>query len=378
MAIHLADLTHGLLRYARNDEAKECIPGEYGTCYPVSPTDCQRGDTCELQNFCKLSARKNTPTSKKTRYPVVNHLTGLYGLTADMLENLLDLAASYRTGLKSGNPSFPQHLANRRVALVFFENSTRTRFSFELAARNLGASTLAFAAASSSVSKGETLSDTIRNLEAMQVDAFVLRHPSSGAAEFVASMTDRPVINAGDGTREHPTQALLDILTLREYFGRISGLKVMILGDILHSRVARSNIFGLRTMGAEVAVCGPSTLLPGGLKELGIRAFTRLEEAISWADAAIVLRLQLERATGGYIPSLQEYSASYGLTDEKLDRLKKHLPVLHPGPINREIEISNNVADRIQPPGYSSSMLMEQVTNGVAVRMAVLHRLLAR
>jgi aspartate carbamoyltransferase catalytic subunit len=295
-----------------------------------------------------------------------------------MLENLLDLAASYRTGLKSGNPTFPRHLANRRIALVFFENSTRTRFSFELAARNLGASTLAFTAASSSVSKGETLSDTIRNLEAMQVDAFVLRHPSSGAAEFVASMTDRPVVNAGDGTHEHPTQALLDILTLREYFGRISGLKVMILGDILHSRVARSNIFGLTTLGADVAVCGPSTLLPGGLQELGIRAFTSLDQAISWADAAIVLRLQLERATGGYIPSLQEYSASYGLTDEKLDHLKKHLPVLHPGPINREIEISNNVADRIQPPGYSSSMLMEQVANGVAVRMAVLHHLLTR
>lgn len=314
----------------------------------------------------------------RNQYTVLKHLTGLYDVPAAKIEELLDLAAEYRSGLKKGDTAFRPVLGNRRIALVFFENSTRTRFSFELAARNLGASTLSFAAASSSVSKGETLSDTIRNLEAMQVDAFVLRHPSSGAAEFVASITDRPVVNAGDGTHEHPTQALLDILTLREHFGKIAGLKIMILGDILHSRVARSNIFALRTLGAEIAVCGPSTLLPGGISELGITIFTELEKAIAWADAAIVLRLQLERATGGYIPSLQEYSASYGLTDEKLDRLQKHLPVLHPGPINREIEISNHVADRIQPPGYSSSMLMEQVTNGVAVRMAVLHRLLAR
>lgn len=308
----------------------------------------------------------------------MNHLTGLYGLPASTLHDLLDLAAGYREGLNREPEIFAPVLANRRIALVFFENSTRTRFSFELAARHLGAGTLSFTAGSSSVSKGETLSDTIRNLEAMKVDAFVLRHPSSGAADFVASITDRPVINAGDGTHEHPTQALLDILTLREYFGKIEGLKIMILGDILHSRVARSNIIGLKTLGAEIAVCAPTTLLPGRIDQLGVQVFTGLDKALAWADAAIVLRLQLERATGGYIPSLEEYSASYGLTDEKLDRLKRLMPVLHPGPINREIEISNLVADRIQPPGYSSSMLMEQVTNGVAVRMAVLHRLLAR
>ncbi len=308
----------------------------------------------------------------------MNHFTGLYGLPASTLHDLLDLAAGYREGLNREPEIFDPVLANRRVALVFFENSTRTRFSFELAARHLGAGTLSFTAASSSVSKGETLSDTIRNLEAMKVDAFVLRHPSSGAADFVASITDRPVVNAGDGTHEHPTQALLDILTLREYFGRIEGLKIMILGDILHSRVARSNIIGLKTLGAEIAVCAPTTLLPGRIDQLGVQVFTGIDEALAWADAAIVLRLQLERATGGFIPSLEEYSARYGLTDEKLDRLKRLLPVLHPGPINREIEISNLVADRIQPPGYSSSMLMEQVTNGVAVRMAVLHRLLGR
>jgi aspartate carbamoyltransferase catalytic subunit len=309
---------------------------------------------------------------------VLKHLTGLYKLPPDTLLDLLDLAADYRAGLKADNPTFKTVLSNRRIALVFFENSTRTRFSFEIAARHLGASTLSFTAAASSVTKGETLSDTIRNLEAMKVDAFVLRHPSSGAAEFVASITEKPVVNAGDGTHEHPTQALLDILTLREYFGRIAGLKIMILGDILHSRVARSNIIGLKTLGAEIAVCAPTTLLPGRIDQLGVRVFTGIDEALAWADAAIVLRLQLERATGGFIPSLEEYSARYGLTDEKLDRLKRLLPVLHPGPINREIEISNLVADRIQPPGYSSSMLLEQVTNGVAVRMAVLHRLLAQ
>ncbi|NTU52926.1 MAG: aspartate carbamoyltransferase catalytic subunit [Chlorobiaceae bacterium] len=308
----------------------------------------------------------------------MKHLTGLYGLPASTLLDILNLASSYREGLKAENPSFDPVLVNRRVALVFFENSTRTRFSFEIAARHLGAGTLSFSASASSVTKGETLSDTIRNLEAMKVDAFILRHPSSCSAEFVASITDRPVINAGDGTHEHPTQALLDILTLREYFGRIEGVKIMILGDILHSRVARSNIFGLRTLGAEIAVCAPATLLPCRIDHLGVKVFTGIDEALAWADAAIVLRLQLERATGGYIPSLEEYSASYGLTDEKLDRLKRLLPVLHPGPINREIEISNLVADRIQPPGYSSSMLMEQVTNGVAVRMAVLHRLLSK
>lgn len=307
----------------------------------------------------------------------MRNLTGLFGLPAAQLNDLLDLAADYKAGLAAGTAPFSPVLKDRRIALVFFENSTRTRFSFEIAARHLGAGTLAFSASSSSISKGETLSDTIRNLEAMQIDAFILRHPSSGAAEFVSSITGHPVINAGDGTHEHPTQGLLDILTLKNHFSRIERLRIVIVGDILHSRVARSNIFGLSTLGAQIAVCGPSTLLPNDIEKLGISVFTDLDKAIAWADAAIVLRLQLERATGGYIPSLEEYSVSYGLTDEKLERIRKFLPVLHPGPINRETEISNLVADRIQPPGYSSSMLLEQVTNGVAVRMAVLHRLLA-
>ncbi len=291
---------------------------------------------------------------------------------------MLDMASDFKKELAAANPTFKPTLANKRIALVFFENSTRTRFSFELAARHLGAGTLNFSAASSSVSKGETLSDTIKNLEAMQVDGFVLRHPSSGAADFITGITSKPVINAGDGSHEHPTQALLDMFTLREYFGKIEGLKVIIIGDVLHSRVARSNIYGLLSAGAEVGLCSPVTLIPPNAAQLGVTLFTDLDKAIAWADTAIVLRLQLERATGGYLPSLEEYSVYYGLTDARLDRIQKHLLVLHPGPINREIEISNNVADRIQPPGYSKSMLLEQVTNGVAIRMAVLNNLLAQ
>jgi aspartate carbamoyltransferase catalytic subunit len=307
----------------------------------------------------------------------LKNLTGLCGVPACDINGLLDMAAGFKKKLAEPLPTFDATLHNRRIALVFFENSTRTRFSFEIAARYLGAGTLSFTTSGSSVSKGETLSDTIRNLEAMQVDAFVLRHSSSGAADFIAGITGKSVINAGDGSHEHPTQALLDIFTLREHFGKTAGLNIVILGDVLHSRVARSNIFGLQTLGANVALCSPTTLLPHDAAHLGVRLFTDLDQAIEWADAAIVLRLQLERASGGYLPSLEEYSAHYGLNDERLDKMRKHLLVLHPGPINREIEISNNVADRIQPPGYSKSMLLEQVTNGVAIRMAVLNTLLA-
>ncbi len=286
------------------------------------------------------------------------------------------MATGFKNELITANPSFEPSLQNKRIALVFFENSTRTRFSFEIAARYLGAGTLNFSASSSSVSKGESLSDTIKNLEAMRVDAFVLRHPSSGAADLITKITSKNVINAGDGSHEHPTLALLYMFTLREHFGKIEGLKVIIIGDVLHSRVARSNIYGLLAVGAKVGLCCPVTLMPPDADRLGVTLFTDLDSAIAWADSAIVLRLQLERATGGYLPSLEEYSVHYGLTDERLERVQKHLLVLHPGPINREIEISNNVADRIQPPGYSKSMLLEQVTNGVAVRMAVLKTLL--
>ena len=307
----------------------------------------------------------------------MKHLTGLCNVAASDITGILDMAAGYKKKLITANPSFEASLHKKRIALVFFEKSTRTRFSFEIAARHLGAGTLNFSASSSSVSKGESLSDTIKNLEAMQVDAFVLRHPSSGAADLITAITSKNVINAGDGSHEHPTQALLDMFTLRDHFGKIEGLRVIIIGDVLHSRVARSNIYGLLAAGAEVGLCCPVTLMPPDADRLGVTLFTDLDLAIAWADTAIVLRLQLERATGGYLPSLEEYSVHYGLTDERLERIQKHLLVLHPGPINREIEISNNVADRIQPPGYSKSMLLEQVTNGVAVRMAVLNTLLA-
>ncbi len=307
----------------------------------------------------------------------LKHLTGLCNLPASDITGILNMAAGFKKELMTVNPSFEHTLQGKRIALVFFENSTRTRFSFEIAARHLGAGTLNFSASSSSVSKGESLSDTIKNLEAMQVDAFILRHPSSGAADLITAITSKNVINAGDGSHEHPTQALLDMFTLRDHFGKIEGLRVIIIGDVLHSRVARSNIYGLLAAGAEVGLCCPVTLMPPDADRLGVTLFTDLDLAIAWADTAIVLRLQLERATGGYLPSLEEYSVHYGLTDERLERIQKHLLVLHPGPINREIEISNNVADRIQPPGYSKSMLLEQVTNGVAIRMAVLNTLLA-
>ncbi len=307
----------------------------------------------------------------------LKHLTGLCNIPASDITGILNMAAGFKKELTAANPSFEPSLQNKRIALVFFENSTRTRFSFEIAARYLGAGTLNFSASSSSVSKGESLSDTIKNLEAMRVDAFILRHPSSGAADLITQITSKNVINAGDGSHEHPTQALLDMFTLRDHFGKIEGLKVIIIGDVLHSRVARSNIYGLLTAGAKVGLCCPVTLMPPDADRLGVTLFTNLDQAIAWADTAIVLRLQLERATGGYLPSLEEYSVHYGLTDERLERVQKHLLVLHPGPINREIEISNNVADRIQPPGYSKSMLLEQVTNGVAIRMAVLQTLLA-
>lgn len=290
---------------------------------------------------------------------------------------ILDKAAYHKDMFLQTGHAIPRSLEGKRIVLAFFENSTRTRFSFEIAARNLGAVTLNFSASSSSVAKGESIVDTIRNLEAMEVDAFVIRHSSSGAADHISRITKKNVVNAGDGTHEHPTQALLDIFTLRDYFGAIENVKIMILGDILHSRVARSNIFGLTTLGAKVGICCPASLMPADSSSFGVQAFTSIDDAIRWADAAIVLRLQLERTTGGYIPSLDDYSLNYGLTDERLEKIRKHMLVLHPGPVNREIEISSNVADRIQPPGYSKSVMLEQVTNGVAVRTAVLEMLLA-
>jgi aspartate carbamoyltransferase catalytic subunit len=243
------------------------------------------------------------------------------------------------------------------------------RISFEFAEKRLSADTVNVAAVGSSVAKGETLVDTARNLEAMRIDMVVIRHSASGAAQFLAERIQSNVINAGDGMHEHPTQGLLDLLTLRDHFGRIEGLRVCLCGDVLHSRVARSNLWGLSKLGAEVAVCGPRSLLPSAIEEFGVLVFNRIEEAIEWADALNVLRLQTERMTAGYIPSLREYNRVFGVSRERLERAPRDVLILHPGPMNRGVEIDSDVADG------PHSVILDQVTNGIAVRMAVLYLL---
>ncbi|MGW8283052.1 MAG: aspartate carbamoyltransferase catalytic subunit [Gemmatimonadota bacterium] len=295
-------------------------------------------------------------------------LIGLETLSADTIRAILDTAEPFKEISERAIKKVPV-LRGKTIVNLFFEPSTRTRISFEFAEKRLGADTVNVAASGSSVVKGETLVDTARNLEAMRIDMVVIRHGSSGAAQFLADRIPSNVINGGDGQHEHPTQALLDLLTLRDSFGRIEGLKVCIVGDVVHSRVARSNIFGLQKLGAEVAVCGPRSLIPAAIEELGVRVFTHVEDAIQWADALNVLRLQLERMNAGYIPSLREYNRVYGVTSERLSRAPVDTVVLHPGPMNRGVEIDSDVADGRQ------SVILPQVTNGVAVRMAVLYLL---
>ncbi|MEZ4414295.1 MAG: aspartate carbamoyltransferase catalytic subunit [Gemmatimonadota bacterium] len=295
-------------------------------------------------------------------------LLGLAGLTPEQLTAILDAAEPFRSAAEEGARKIPM-LQGTTVANLFFEPSTRTRISFEFAEKRMGADTVSLAVAASSLQKGETLVDTARNVEAMGIEMVVIRHGSSGAAAFLAERIPSRVINAGDGAHEHPTQALLDLLTLRQHFGRLEGLKVCMVGDVLHSRVARSNIFGLRALGAEVAVCGPPTLVPATFEDLGARRFLRLEEAIAWADALNVLRLQQERMTAGYVPSLREYHRIFGITEERLEAARRELLILHPGPMNRGVEIDSTVADG------PHSVILRQVTNGVAVRMAVLYLL---
>ncbi len=295
-------------------------------------------------------------------------LIGLEDLSADQIRLILDTAEPFKEVSERPIKKTPA-LRGKTIVNLFFENSTRTRISFEFAEKRLSADTVAVASGGSSVSKGETLVDTARNLEAMRIDMVVIRHPHSGAARFLADRIRSNVINAGDGTHEHPTQGLLDMLTLRDHFGRLDGLKVCIVGDVLHSRVARSNVWGLRKLGAEVAVCGPATLLPRGIESLGVRVFGRIEDAIQWADALNVLRLQLERMQAGFIPSLREYNRVFGVSSERLARAPRALAVLHPGPMNRGVEIDSDVADG------PHSLILPQVTNGVAVRMAVLYLL---
>ena len=295
-------------------------------------------------------------------------LIGLEYLSADQIRLILDCAEPFKEVSERPIKKVPA-LRGKTIVNLFFEASTRTRISFEFAEKRLSADTVNVATQGSSVSKGETLVDTARNLEAMRIDMVVIRHPSSGSAEFLAKRIRSNVVNAGDGKHEHPTQGLLDLLTLRDKFGKIEGLKVAICGDVLHSRVARSNIWGLKKLGAEVAVCGPATLMPRNISDLGVTILPRIEDAIQWADALNVLRLQLERMTAGFVPSLREYNRVFGVTRERLARAPKDLVILHPGPMNRGVEIDSDVADG------PFSVILPQVTNGVAVRMAVLYLL---
>ena len=300
--------------------------------------------------------------------PLGKDLVGLEPLSADQIRMILDTAEPFKEVSERSIKKVPA-LRGKTIVNLFFEASTRTRVSFEFAEKRLSADTVNIAAQGSSLSKGETLVDTARNLEAMRIDMVVIRHHASGAARFLGERIRSNVINAGDGTHEHPTQGLLDLLTLRDKFGRIDGLKVAICGDVLHSRVARSNIWGLLKLGAQVAVCGPPTLLPAGLSSLGVTVMHHIEDAIQWADALNVLRLQLERMEGGFVPSLREYNRIFGVTNDRLARAPKDLVIMHPGPMNRGVEIDSDVADG------PHSLILPQVTNGVAVRMAVLYLL---
>ncbi len=296
------------------------------------------------------------------------HLLGLEGLSPEEITRYLDTAESFKEISERAVKKVPA-LRGITVANLFFENSTRTRISFELAEKRLSADSVNFSASGSSVSKGETLRDTAENIQAMKVDMIVIRHSASGAPHFLASLLDASVVNAGDGSHEHPTQGLLDMFTLRDRWGVFAGKKVVIVGDVAHSRVARSNIHGLVTMGAEVVVCGPPTLMPVDVERFGVRVETDLKKAVEGADAVNVLRIQLERQKAGLFPSVDEYARVWGLNNDVLQNANKDCIVMHPGPMNRGIEIAHDVADG------ERSVILNQVTNGVAVRMAVLYLL---
>jgi aspartate carbamoyltransferase catalytic subunit len=300
--------------------------------------------------------------------PLGKDLLALEPLSPEQITLILDTAEPFKEISERAIKKVPT-LRGATIVNLFFEPSTRTRISFEFAEKRLSADTVNVAVSGSSIEKGETLVDSARNLEAMRIDMVVIRHGASGAPQFLASRIESNVINAGDGTHEHPTQGLLDLLTLRDHFKKLKGLKVCIVGDVLHSRVARSNIWGLRKMGAEVAVCGPRSLLPNAIDEFEVTIFDRVEAAIEWADALNVLRLQLERMQAGYIPSVREYNRVFGITRARLEVSGRDILILHPGPMNRGVEIDSDVADG------PFSVILDQVTNGVAVRMAVLYLL---
>src|SRR5690554_2226677 len=296
------------------------------------------------------------------------HLLGIKDLNEQDIQLIFETADNFKDILNRPIKKVPS-LRDITIANVFFENSTRTRLSFELAEKRLSADTINFSASSSSVSKGETLIDTVNNILAMKVDMIDTRHPYAGAGVFLSRHVNAQIVNAGDGAHEHPTQALLDSFSIRERFGDVAGRKVAIIGDILHSRVALSNILCLQKQGAEVMVCGPTTLIPKYIKSLGVKVEHNLLNALNWCDVANMLRIQLERQDISYFPSLREYSMLYGLNKQILDSLNKEIIIMHPGPINRGVEITSDVADS------KHSIILEQVENGVAVRMAVLYLL---
>ncbi|MFM7021364.1 MAG: aspartate carbamoyltransferase catalytic subunit [Flavobacteriales bacterium] len=301
----------------------------------------------------------------------VQHLLGIKDLNKKDIELIFSAADNFKEVINRPIKKVPS-LRDITVANLFFENSTRTKLSFELAQKRLSADIINFASGSSSVKKGETLIDTVNNILAMKVDMVVMRHPNAGAAKFLSENVNAVIVNAGDGAHEHPTQALLDAFSIREKLGEVKGKKVVIIGDILHSRVALSNIFCLKKLGAEVMVCGPTTLIPKHIGDLGVKVEYDLHKALEWCDVANVLRIQFERQDTKFFPSVREYVMMYGLTREKLGKLKKNIVIMHPGPINRGVELSSDVADS------EHSIILDQVENGVAVRMAVMYLLASR
>lgn len=296
------------------------------------------------------------------------HLLGIKDLTPDDIQLIFETADNFKDVINRPIKKVPS-LRDITIANVFFENSTRTKLSFELAEKRLSADVINFSSSGSSVKKGETLLDTVNNILAMKVDMIVMRHSSPGAPHFLSQHIDANIVNAGDGTHEHPTQALLDAFSMREKLGDLEGKKIAIIGDIIHSRVALSNVFALQKIGAEVMICGPATLVPKYITSLGVKVVNDVFEALQWCDVANILRIQLERQHIKYFPSLREYSLYFGVNKQLLDRLDKEIVIMHPGPINRGVEITSDVADS------QHSIILNQVENGVAVRMAVLYLL---
>ena len=297
------------------------------------------------------------------------HLLGLKDYPGEDIQTIIDTAYKFKEILNRPIKKVPS-LKGKTIVNLFFENSTRTRISFELAQKRLSADSVNFSASTSSLKKGESFKDTVQNIESMKIDAAVMRHPIPGSPLQLTNYIDAVVINAGDGAHEHPTQAILDMMRLHEKFGYLKGLKIAIIGDIMHSRVALSNIYGLKTMGAEVMLCGPSTLIPRYAIDLGVKISYSIDEVIEWADALNVLRIQRERMQGGLLPSVREYRDLFGITNERMLKHKKEIVVMHPGPINRGVEIDSSVVDSDQ------AIILDQVLNGVASRMSILYLLL--